>query len=136
MKLEDQVCTPDQGEKLKELGIKQESLYYWTHSKWGIIPYASVDFSGDPTSVFTVAELGLMLPDLLVNNHRQYELVCVKEDDCWLCRYVRDNNILDVHPNVIGYAAEAEATCRAGILIHLIEKQIVSISEINKKLSC
>lgn len=134
MKLEDQVCTADQGEKLKELGIKQESLYYWTHSKWGIMPYASIDFSGDPTSVFTVAELGVMLPDMLTT-HLQYELVCIKEDDCWLCRYVRDNGMCNQHPNVLGNAAETEAICRAGMLIFLLEKNIITPDECNKRLT-
>ena len=157
MKLEDQVASVEQCKKLKELGVDQCGCFSWLYSPFNSnydISHQNVESlellaKSNPKSIewkeriekgifsaFTVSELGLMLPDLLVNNHLQYELVCVKEDDCWLCRYVRDNNILAVHPNVIGYAAEAEATCRAGILIHLIEKQIVSISEINKKLSC
>lgn len=58
MKLENQVCSIEQAEKLKELGVKQESLFYWTHSeKWGIMPKKSIDFSGNPTSVFTASEL-------------------------------------------------------------------------------
>ena len=61
MKLENQVCTPDQGERLKALGVFQDSLFYWTHSKWGIMPMESIDFKGNPTSVFTVAELGAMI---------------------------------------------------------------------------
>jgi hypothetical protein len=62
MKIENQVCTPEQGEKLKELGVWQESLFYWTHSeKWGIMYWTSIDFRGGPTSVFTAGELAAMI---------------------------------------------------------------------------
>ena len=32
MKLEQQVCSLELAQKLKELGVKQESLFYWTYS--------------------------------------------------------------------------------------------------------
>ena len=33
MKLEQQVCNLELAKKLKELGVKQESLWYWVHNK-------------------------------------------------------------------------------------------------------
>ena len=58
MNIEKQCCSLYFAERLKKLGVLQESLFYHTHSKkWGIMPKQSIDFSGSPTSAFTCAEL-------------------------------------------------------------------------------
>jgi hypothetical protein len=68
MKLEQQVCSLELAQKLKKLGVKQESLYYWSDhtipaTLWneGAINKMADDFSL-LDSAFTVAELGLLLP--------------------------------------------------------------------------
>lgn len=67
MKLEDQVCSLELAKRLKELGVKQESLFYWFTnqlvyrcdlSKWEKCKKYIF-------SAFTVGELGEMLPKRL-----------------------------------------------------------------------
>src|SRR4051812_36893725 len=67
MKLEQQVCSLELAKRLKELGVKQESLYYWNiRHIWIVLkaigePYITRK-PEDYASAFTVAELGEMLP--------------------------------------------------------------------------
>lgn len=136
MKLEDQVCPPEYGEKLKDLGITQKSLFYWTHSDWGTMPAMSIDFKGNPTSQFTAAELGTMLPDQLSTNMHQYELILIKEGvDTWACEYCRANNLCDMHPDIESKGHVTIAAVMAEMLIQLIETKLVSVEECNKRLT-
>lgn len=74
MKLEDQVCSLEFAKKLKELGVKQESLWYWVEKSelingkavysWVFsLDQRPIDFAiTEPgLSAFTVAELLNML---------------------------------------------------------------------------
>lgn len=74
MKLENQVCSLEHAKKLKELGVKQESLWWWGITKkdkafvlWDTFHknqfYREEDYF--VYSAFTVAELGEMLPPLV-----------------------------------------------------------------------
>ena len=70
MKLEKQVCSLELAKKLKELGVKQESLWYWNQTfeaKRKPHPYLFEVQGWDKThhkySAFTVAELGEMRKD-------------------------------------------------------------------------
>ena len=60
MKLEQHVCSLDLAKRLKELGVKQESLFWWGE----ITKEVHYCKAGKPLhiSAFTVAELGEMLP--------------------------------------------------------------------------
>lgn len=158
MKLEDQVASVEQCKKLKELGIAQKGCFSWLYSplnsNYGISHHNEESLEilamSNPKSIewkeriergifsaFSVAELGLMLPDLLETDLYQYELVCIKEaDDEWLCRYVRNNNTLDLHPKADFGTGETEAEARADLLISLLEDKLISVEKINKKLSC
>ena len=119
MKLHDQCCTEQQGDRLKELGIAQESLFYHTHSDWGVMPRGSIDFSGDPSSAFTVAELGVMLGT-----------------EEWSTNYKKQNVFYwdaELFALPFGpYPTEAEA--RAAILIHLLETNVITADDVNKRL--
>ena len=74
-----QVSDLESSRKLKELGVKQESLFYWTKldlKDWEIqqgIEEYSADYFGesipsDGISAYTVAELGEMLLDNIVTS--------------------------------------------------------------------
>src|SRR3990167_1449222 len=77
MKLENQVCSLELAKRLKELGVKQESLFYWSIPVWksddlpephiGIVE-PGCNYGDDEiyhhASAFTVAELGEMIPAL------------------------------------------------------------------------
>lgn len=73
MKLEQQVCSLELAKKLKELGVKQESLFWWGMYKqsnqfYGDFKVCTELHTADKVnysfeySAFTVAELGEMLP--------------------------------------------------------------------------
>jgi hypothetical protein len=90
METEKQVCTADQGRKLKELGITANSLFWWVdrgqHSK---LVYAGQIEFGDMLPLcpaYTVAELGLLLPAFRKND---YDLKCSKDSmwDGWDIEY-------------------------------------------------
>lgn len=142
MELKDQVCTLEQAKRLKELGVTEQSLWRWVFparkemisTTYGVYHYEQAKdiiegnegtyFDHTDAPAYTVAELGEMLPDMLTTN-LQYELVSIKEDDCWLIRYVRGNNMLDQHPNIKGIGGETEAQARAAMLIYMLENSLI-----------
>jgi hypothetical protein len=71
MKLENQVCSLDLAKRLKKLGVKQESLFWWSaHTEpatlWNEWSLEKQEGSPDTSyAAFTVAELGEMLPDYI-----------------------------------------------------------------------
>jgi hypothetical protein len=120
MKLENQVTNLELSKKLKELGVKQESLFWWVGSKndeWFVMSLRSDEKDlmvggkegrKEGYSAFTVAELGEMLP-------KQFGTT-KDHQDRW---YVY---------NRIGYEeqyADTEANARAKMLIYLIENKLM-----------
>ena len=116
MKLTDQVISLEHAQRLKELGVEQESLWYHflIHNNWHVMEKRMPAFRNivpnKQISAFTVAELGEMLPD----SASSYK------DDCefkWLC------DVVDIGGR--GYrthsGADTEANARAKALIWLIE---------------
>lgn len=79
MKLEDQICSLELSKRLKEFGIKQESLFWWKcwipkkgssyiHDGWKISIYKGSNIESDEhniISAFTVAELLDLLPSII-----------------------------------------------------------------------
>lgn len=71
MKIEDQVTSVGPSKELKELGVKQDSLWYWTHKNersdnWSeaalaFLVGAKYYDNAKKCSAYTVAELGEML---------------------------------------------------------------------------
>ena len=109
MKLENQVCSLEHAKKLKELGVKQESLWQWIQKhtigkEYVLIPnktdaeYVLIsppDVYGDWYSAFTVAELGEMLPDSLESNGFTYLLTINHWDNSkWNISYDSDGELL------------------------------------------
>src|ERR1700689_4384174 len=82
MKLESQVCSLELSKRLKELGFKQESLFYWYNTKgderfYGIA-YTKGSKLKNTFSAFTVAELGEMLPRNIIVKNKEYLLTMTK----------------------------------------------------------
>src|ERR1043165_9829731 len=132
MKLEDQVCSLDLAKKLKELGVEQESyFYFWrdavaAHAGLPESFYLSHDGENPPDypafSAFTVAELGEMLPNY--SSTRRPRCRLKKHDPevfgnfhhhSWECAV----NTLDKQ------YAHTEADARAKMLIYLIENGLI-----------
>jgi len=69
MKIEEQVTSLKLSKRLKALGVKQESIFYWRKTSLG--DYEATDRSNVYMpkdtfySAFTVAELGELLPNFI-----------------------------------------------------------------------
>lgn len=132
MKLEDQCCSFDLAKKLKELGVKQESVFYWNLPFAESNKNATLDNYNDRympgfwCSAFTVAELGEMLP----NYTEQYDYLHIQKTSYdWAVLYglygVKWDGEGICSPDVIEQESK-EADARAKMLIHLIENGIVT----------
>lgn len=141
MRLEQKVSSLELSKRLKILGVKQESEFYWVENKrgvalgWNEIPvinYLSTEFK---TSAFTVAELGEMLPpsyECEVDGVKyNVYLEMDKHPDQrprgyrFRLRYrpTFNERFAGYHNNE--YSADTEADARAKMLIYLIEQGIV-----------
>lgn len=114
MKLEQQCCSLELAKKLKELGVKQESLFVWwvyDNGEADIIDSSQKFEKGRIKdfhfSAFTVAELGDMLPNT-------EECISRKEpnEKEWRC----GNQI-----------ESTEADARAKMLIYLLENNLITL---------
>ena len=111
-----QVVSLELSRKLKELGFKQESLFYWLENENGDYCLECInDFIGTPSKLFysayTVAELGEMLPD----NYNSY-----KKNKEWFCRFKEDTGY-----EILSSDKENEANARAKMLIYLKENKLI-----------
>jgi hypothetical protein len=110
MKLEDQVCSLDLAERLKELGVKQESTLY-SCTDLGELTYsrdcseAADATCGNHLSRFTVAELGEMLPDNVQLPRRSAGK--------WT-------------QFALSIIADTEADARAKMLVYLIQNKLIA----------
>lgn len=125
MKLEDQVTNLELSKKLKKLGVKQESMFYWSkpisdngqpNGGYFVNWKESPDFCDDDShdhklvSAFTVAELGEMLPEFIYSH---------RENAGWYCEIRSEVN----RKQDIGFF-DTEANARAKLLIYLIENNL------------
>jgi len=128
MKLQDQCCTREQGQRLIELGVKPNAAFWWMPKKNHIhgecIRYGYHGYAIAPA--FNVAELGEMLPSI--------PAISPKRDYAW---YHRNN----WRGHSVGYSHvggeehiesdwyETEAQARAALLIHLLENKLICLQE-------
>ena len=125
MKLESQLVNKELSQRIKELGVKQESLWWWlkteepTHTSWDIRgnkfreDFLSCARRLFAISAFTVAELGEMLPEKY-RTIKKYNASSGKMQ--WSC----------YDPNGEGFVetiSNTEANSRAKCLIYLIENK-------------
>jgi|SRR5579864_4805941 len=121
MTLENQVVSLDLAKRLKELGVKQESLFYWVNQpngglrtngyKWQLEPEPRTRHqSYDYISAFTVAELGEMLG-------RESNSIMFAEGK-WACV---------AEPLFELTESDTEANTRAKMLIYLLENNLISV---------
>lgn len=155
--LEQQVTSLELSKKLKELGVKQDSLFYWTpsnaYNKYYIsdIGYRLTPIpSENEYSAFTVAELGELLPAIVYsygNKDCPYYLFEMKgsvelhrylEEEGYFIGYGdiwHDHDLWDViafrtHEIAIESQQDKNQTNnRAKMLIYLIENKLMELSE-------
>jgi hypothetical protein len=119
MYLEKQCCNSYYAEQLKGLGVAQKSLFYHTHSeKWGIMPKRSIDFTGDPTSAFTCAELVQM-------NENVYGISFSDREKKFYSGSAVDNDV---------FYYDTFSDALAAKLINAIKKEWITIDEVNARL--
>ena len=113
MELSKQVTNLELSKKLKELGVKQKSYFFWylfDDGTWDIDPEVFGKWGIDKVSAFTVAELGEMLIPMVITYR--------SAKDYWECAY---------DPRGICLTAKTEADARATMLIYLIENILMDI---------
>ena len=131
MKLEQQVTSKDLSMRLKKLGVKQESLFFYSGigiKRTAMILLSSEYRQTEPfiCSAFTVAELGEVLSPCsryyCEYNNGEWQAV----EDCGYDTYpvTKDNKLLGEQ-----IASSTEADTRAKLLIHLIEEKIINLEE-------
>lgn len=144
MRIEDQVVSLELAKRLKELRVKQDSLFYWsgiiTSNLRLLFPKEKTDIllaedgwsEQDIASAFTVAELGELLPNEIANTELftpmiQKRMKHHKNRWSWHLNYyggvektfLFDEFVID----------DTEANARAKMLIHLIESGIIDPKE-------
>ena len=109
--MEKYVCNLEHSIKLKELGVKQESCFYWITDLRNEAVLARYSNSKTKVSAFLVGELGEMLPD--------FDIITEKFGEYWYCEY-KKNEILNYR-----IAEDTEANARASMLEYLIENKLM-----------
>lgn len=153
MKLIDQVCTMYQGNRLKELGVTVSPIFshFKTASHAGI---ALTDMyvrhihiltgSGywedeiELIPAYSVAELATMLPDYYPSWRFK---VNESSDDCkWVATIIcgpKPPGIDDIHTaHEFDRFGKTQAEALATLLIALLETNVITADEVNKRLTC
>lgn len=137
MKLENQVTSLELSQKLKELGVKQNSIFNWYYRSGFEEPHHHQVLStresmhhGDDLNVncsaFTVAELGNLLPSYILINGLPKFLYCWKDDaGAWRIHYAQWGEMTDFFVD----KCETEADARAKCLIYLIENKLIDLNK-------
>lgn len=111
MKFENQVISLEIAKRLKELGVKQESLFGYFSVSWGGHELKYIDTIPEDYSysvmyyAFTVAELGEMLPAMCIEGEKRVS-------DKWNIDYIY---------------SETEANVRGKMLIYLLENNLINL---------
>lgn len=122
MKLEDQVANLELSKRLKELGVKQESYFWWNNSieSGGWLLEDHEEANETNAAAFTVAELGALLPEFTI--HKKTDGV----SNLW--RIDLSENLSWIYqPKISDEDRVTEANIRAKLLIHLLEQKLIEV---------
>lgn len=129
MKLENQVTNKEISNRLKELGVKQESYFQWRdiRDRNSDDPFLTESYNFNHStdiiaSAFTVAELGEMLPTHMVISSTASSVVDDKIVD-WIC----ESNANLYYEKIQYQVANTEADARGKMLIYLLENKLITI---------
>lgn len=135
--LEKQVSSLELSKRLRELGVKQQSLFYWnfqafiTGYQW-VLTMSRPDFDKDQDieqttdaySAFTVAELGEILPEEIEIDELSYWINIQRViGNNWGIGY-RPNGGHSIH---FSQTSETEADAHAKMLIYLLENKLITL---------
>lgn len=116
MELKDQVCSLESAKRLKNLGVKQNSIFYWDEGD-GIedrLEYSPNQPMLELYSAFTVAELGILLDGWGTTKVCGWDCGVV---DLW-------EACTNADPNKF-FHETTEAEARAKMLIYLLEIKLI-----------
>lgn len=118
MELEQQVCSQELASRLKTLGVKQESYFYWYCGKVLRANQLTQELrrGAPPVSALTVAELGELLPRNFISWRDS-----VVGRQWWLCDD-RTKGPTDTYA-----MANTEADARAKMLVYLFENGLMDV---------
>lgn len=129
MQLEKQVVSLELAKKLKELGVKQESLFWWLYDEDGdyvdylygeTLPARGLKEPFLRCSAYTVAELGELLPPGFISGQ-------VEESEGYVC--FDENNCNVLKDGFVGKYEDTEADARAKMLIYLLSNDLFKSQE-------
>lgn len=124
MQLESQMVSLELSKKLKELGVKQESLWKWFYGGIdtpGIIPTGKVTnqaFDDWKCPAYTVAELGEILGKPMRDVWISYEVGM-----CGAIAFLFKRGTTELIKEITG---DTEANARAKMLIYLLENKLTN----------
>jgi hypothetical protein len=161
--LTDYVCNKEQSKELKELGVKQDSLFYWQENnvrgKYDPFLHNEIEYEQNgigchdcggikcPTcedavkheypkySAFTSGELGVMLPFRIKNKHDKN--CYLLEDKAVIEREIQEDEIEEFfisYESVPEFHNPNEAIARADLLIYLLKGGLIKVEDVNKRL--
>lgn len=143
MKIENQVCSLEQAKRLEELGIEGGTAFYWkvnetqsvvTESQMRFWIEKYVPVCNDYYPAFTVAELGVMLPDFITSD----ALYTYQQRRATLDRVKRNHEISYWNlgdKKLYSSYSNSEAECRASLVIYLLKEKIITPEEVNNRLN-
>ncbi len=126
MELEKQVVSLELARRLKELGVRQQSVFYWDEGN-GVedrLEYSPGTPLLELVSAFTVAELGEMLPGEIEQAEQSYWFTSERMlDNSWGVGF-RMNGTRDIS---FVQDATTEADARAKMLVYLLENKLIIV---------
>lgn len=131
MEIEKQVCTLEQAERLKDLGVKQNGYFWW--SWYGQSRFPNWEVTREKTNeatccAFTVAELGEMLPEGFYSDKEDFKWEMMQKDDDGKLEEILELGVIDATE-----LFNTEAQARANLLIHLLESKTITATEVNER---
>lgn len=131
------MCSFELANRLKELGVEQESDFYWCQPAPNVIkPFCSLCREHRTfgrydklCSAFTVAELGEMLPEYLVGDDQiRFDLTIWRDSEMWNVSYWWDEDTRRLPDmRIETTVAPFEADARAKMLIYLLETKLRTV---------
>lgn len=133
--LEKQVCSLEYSKKLAELGVKRDSLFYYSpfldegrevHHEL-LFRDEIINLDEHHISAFTTAELGMMLPEYIIEHSKI-------DGDHYSLKIVSVLNNGSYKEVVMGFDDENQADLIAKALIYAIEFKLITVDEINERI--
>lgn len=139
MNISQQVSTLEQSKKLYDLGITGPTVFYHVFDsgmKWCIMPDGFFNKEEEGIEfypAFTVAELGMMLPENIHANGHTYFFSSQSVDKRFEALYSAIDVIIPCLYLTGSYSTEAEA--RSAMLLFVVEDKITTPAECNIQLA-